>query len=143
MAKGFKSGGKNWQPGQSGNSKGRPALPAELHAIKKLTPAYIKAVIAKLAQMTPQEMMSYVEGGSGNNMEYMVASIIMKATTDGDHNKLNFLLDRTIGKVVEQHKVTLEPVTYKTTITPDGNLFQEVISEEVFGETIDMEKVNG
>ena len=117
-----------FRPGNPGGP-GRPALPAELAAIKKLTPSYIRMVIAKLARMTQQEMVTYLQTSSANNMELMVASIIVKATQEGDHSKLNFLLDRSIGKVVEERRVQLEPVVYKTTVRGDGALVQEVVAE--------------
>lgn len=124
-----------WRRGESGNPAGRPCLPAEIRAIKKLSPAYVRQVIAKLARMDREQMVNWLQTplklGGPNNLELMVASIIVKATTDGDHTKLNFLLDRSIGKVVEERKVQLEQVRYRTTIRADGALMQEVLREAV------------
>lgn len=136
------SGKKAWEPGgPSPNPNGRPRLPADLAAIKKLTPSYIRMVIAKLARMTQQEMVTYLQTSGANNMELMVASIIVKATQEGDHSKLNFLLDRSIGKVVEEKRVQLEPVIYKTTVRSDGALVQEVVSEALGEDQTEKEKV--
>ena len=67
--------------------------------------------------------------GGPNNLEIMVASIIVKATADGDASKLSFLLDRSIGKVVEERKVEITPVKYVTTVRGDGALMQDVVKE--------------
>lgn len=133
-----------WQPGQSPNPLGRPRLPADLRAIKKLTPSYIRMVIAKLTRMDPGELMSYLElplaQGGPNNLEIMVASIIRRAGIDGDQSKLNFLLDRSIGKVVEERKLQLEHVIYKTTVRSDGALMQEVVAEALGEDTKEKEE---
>ena len=131
-----KTRGRPFKKGESGNPKGRPPMPAEMREIKKLSPQYLKTIIAKLSRMTPEEMMTWVKEPEDrtdvpNNMEVMIASIIHKAITDGDHNKLNFLLDRTIGKVVEEKKVQIQPVKYITKVSEDGGLLQEVIQEAI------------
>jgi DNA-binding TFAR19-related protein (PDSD5 family) len=122
-----------FKPGQSGNPAGRPPLPAELKAIKDLSPQLVRKIIAKLALMDRKTMFEWLEKpqdqGGPNNMEMMVASIITKAITDGDQSRLNFLLDRSIGKVVEQKVVQLQPVEYVTSVRADGALVQSVINE--------------
>ena len=131
-----------FKPGQSGNPKGRPPLPAEIRAIKSLSPQYVKKIISKLALMDREQMMEWIQKplikGGPTNIELMVASIITKAVTDGDQGKLNFLLDRTIGKVVENRNVQFQPVQYVTTVRADGALMQEVI-KEALGEVEDGE----
>jgi hypothetical protein len=135
MAKGFKTGGKDWEPGQSGNPLGRRPLPAAYKKIQKLSPHYVRMVISRLARMTKDELYEFLQssdGSSGPNMlEMMIGAIAVKAAADGDHSKLNFLLDRTIGKVVEEKRLQIQPVTYKTSISADGSLVQEVIEAEI------------
>ena len=136
MADKKKAKGRPFQKGQSGNPKGRPPMPPELREIKKLSPGYIKVLIAKLSRMTPDQMMEWMKGEGAerdkpNNLEVMLASIIHKAVVDGDHAKLNFLLDRTIGKVVEEKKVQIQPVKYITKVSEDGALLQEVVQEAI------------
>jgi len=128
-----------WKPGYAPNPAGRVPMSPELKAIKKLSPGYLKLIIAKLARMTPQELiLSAKDPGKLNNLEMMVASIVSRAIQDGDHSKLNFLLDRSIGKVVEERRVILEPVIYKTTIRGDGALVQEVMSDVLGEEFVDI-----
>lgn len=131
-----------WKPGQSGNPKGPAVLPAELRAVTRLSAGYVKGLIAKLSQLSPEQLVVGLETNAFNAMEAMVASIIKRAIVDGDHSRLNFLLDRTVGKVVEQRIVKLEPVTYRTTIQPDGSLMQELLRDEFGdpeGEIVDVE----
>jgi len=137
------SGKGGFKPGESGNPKGRLPMSPELRAIKALSPGYVKKIISKLTQMDPKTLMAWVELSVAgqtvepmNNLEMMLASIINKAVSEGDQGKLNFLLDRTIGKVVENRNVTLQPVKYITTVREDGALMQEVIAESL-GETDD------
>lgn len=126
--------GARWRPGQSGNPAGVPRLPPEMKAISKLTPSYVKAIIAKLSRMSRDELMSYLESGQVPTLELAVASILMKSVADGDPTRLNFLLDRSVGKVVEERRVQIQPVVYRTTVRADGALLQEVIQEELAGD---------
>jgi hypothetical protein len=134
MAKGFKSGGRDWKKGESGNSRGLLPMPEELRVVKKLTPSYVKMVIAKLARMSRDEFIEFqrrpAELGGPNMIEMTIGSILMKAVETGDHSRLNFILDRSIGKTVEERNVTLRPVTYTTSIRGDGSLLQAVLDEE-------------
>lgn len=129
VAIGKKSGGKDFVPGQSGNPKGGNSLPPEIKALKKLTPGYIKGIISKIALMPREQLMVYLQDPGIAQIELTVASILVKATSDGDSAKLQFLLDRSIGKVTEQRTVTLQPVEYITKTRPDGALVRSVINE--------------
>lgn len=144
-----------WTPGVSGNptgaGAGRPPMPEELRKIKALTQGQVKRAISRLLTMPREELERILRAAkeqqenpqlrleakdqqalaSLNNLEWMIAAVIMKGMTEGDHGRLNFLLDRTIGKVVEERRVQLEPVTYKTTVRGDGALVQEVIRESL------------
>lgn len=124
-----------FKKGESGNPNGRPKLPPELKQIKQLSPSYVKTVIAKLTRMSKEQITEWIElpmeSGGPNLLEMMVASVINQALSHGDHSKLQFLLDRSIGKVVEQHKVQVQPVTYKTKVREDGALLQEVVTEAI------------
>lgn len=146
MAKGFKTGGRDFKAGQIGNPKGRTPMPDDIRTItRSFTPTYIKGVIAKLSLMKPDDLVLGLEMNSFNSVETMVANIIKRAIVEGDHSRLNFLLDRTIGKVVEERRVKLESVVYKTTIQPDGGLIQELMRDE-FGDpeanTLDVEAID-
>jgi hypothetical protein len=100
-----------WKKGQSGNPGGRPKLPAELKMIKELTGEEVKRLFAKYARMNKEEISSAVTDKTTPMFELVIAAGLVKAVKDGDYQKLNFILDRTIGKVVEKTEVELpEPV---------------------------------
>jgi len=139
MANGFKTGGKNFEKGKVSNPRGRPPVPDEYKKIQKLNADQVKGMIAKFARMTIAEMEDYLNSGTAPVFEAMIGNIIRKCLEDGDHAKLNFLLDRTIGKVKENVEVSLVPqITYKTTMTEDGRMIQDVIKQEL-PEAIDAE----
>lgn len=122
-----------FKKGESGNKKGRPPQLKEYKEVKKLTPSYVKMVISKLARMSRDEFIEFqrtpAELGGPNLMEMTIGSILMKAVETGDHSRLDFLLNRSIGKTVEERNVTVRPVTYTTSIRGDGSLLQSVLSE--------------
>lgn len=125
--------GRPWKPGQSGNQKGRPPLPPEYRAIKEVSPQHVRRAISKMLQMTRADLDEYMKLDSSadgpNALECAIGAILIQAIANADHSKLGFLLDRSIGKVVEERKFHLEPVVYKTTVRGDGALVQEVVCE--------------
>lgn len=129
-----------FKPGQSGNPKGRPVLPPEVKAIQALSPEYVKKIISKFSHMSKEEMRDFLQKGPDdpngpNMMEIMIGSIVAKAAQDGDYTRLNFLLDRSIGRVKETIDVSLAPrINYQTTMEADGRLLQELVKEEIEAE---------
>lgn len=133
--------GTRFKPGQSGNPAGRKKLPPEIQAINSLTPEYVKKIISKFSQMSKEEMGTFLrlgpdDPGGPNMMEIMIGSIVAKAAQDGDYTRLNFLLDRSIGRVKETIDVSLAPrINYQTTMEADGRMLQELVKEEIEAET--------
>lgn len=134
---GKKRRGGSFTQGKSGNPSGRPKMPEELRVIKEMTQSHVKRVISKLAEMSREEMDAWVETGVPSNLERMVSAIIVRAIAEGDHNKLSFLLDRTIGKVVEQRRLEIQAVKYITKVNEDGALLQEVVQAELAGDCLE------
>lgn len=125
-----------WQEGQSGNPNGRPRLPQELKVVTKLSPSILKALIDKLANTPIEELMSMKETGAFNKMGLLEAGVVavwMKAIQEGDHSRLEWIVNRSrIGKVKEQLDVTLTPkITFRTNMTEDGRMFQDIIKEGI------------
>lgn len=113
MAKGKKTGGADFQPGQSGNPGGRPAIPADIKEARKLTQIEFEKLVNKYIWLTQAGFGEAAEDQSISMFERMIGSIVQKACNEGDHQRLNFLLDRLIGKVTEKMEIKAEPFIVK------------------------------
>ncbi len=106
--------GRPFQPGQSGNPAGRGKLPEELRQYKELTPEEVKRMFAKYARMGEAGIDEAMNEDDTPMFEKVIASGLKRALKDGDYAKLNFILDRTIGKVAEKTSIDLpEPLIIK------------------------------
>ena len=128
MAKGRKTGGRDWKSGTSGNKAGRPALPPELRAVKPISAARVRTIITNLMFMGREEMLKHIQAPTTSVLELLIASVMTHATTEGDEARLGFLLDRSIGKIVSGPTV-LQSCTYRTTVGGGGRLWQEMLDE--------------
>lgn len=84
---------KPFKPGQSGNPSGKPK--------NLLTKDKVKAIVGKFANMTREELQSVVADPKSTMIEITVASIMVKAAKDGDYTRLDFILNRSIGRVLD------------------------------------------
>lgn len=112
---------------------GRPPTPPDLKEVKKLTPSFVHRLIAKLGRMDLASLEAHLKDPETTVLDLMVGRIIMKAIREGDHQRLNFLFDRTIGKVLQQVQVEMpEPLVVRgkesgkelllTAKTPEGQV---------------------
>lgn len=92
---------KSWKPGQSGNESGRPK--------GLLTSDQIKAILRDLLKLNRQELQDVISDPKTNMIKLTIASVIAKAAKDGDYSRLEFLLNRGIGKVKDELVVTDDP----------------------------------
>ena len=112
------------------NSVGRPPLRRDLKGVKLLTQQDVSRLMQKMMDMSLVDLQDMVDDPTTPAMELMLARIIEKAMREGDHQRLNFLFDRTIGKVVDKKEVEIRPVRYVTGVEADGTLVQQVLEEE-------------
>ena len=61
MAKGTKTGGRDWKQEKSSNPSGRPKLPEEVREMRKLTIERITTVFLKYLSMTMLEMLTIIK----------------------------------------------------------------------------------
>jgi hypothetical protein len=99
----------SFKPGQSGNPKGQPKLDKHLKEVQKLTGVRFNAIVSKYASCSKEELYAIVQDPKTSVLDLTVCSILSKAMSQGDHGRLNFLLDRTIGKVKEVKEVQVAP----------------------------------
>ena len=108
MAKGKKTGGRNFVKGQSGNLNGQPKIPKEVKEIRRLTTADYVLTVNKFLYADISEIKSYMNNPKATALELMVAKVVVKSIESGDQTRLQFLLDRLIGPVKQKVEHTGE-----------------------------------
>lgn len=107
---------------------------------------HVKKLIQEMIRMNKEELMLAIKNPAASCLCLAVGSIIVSAIRDADTQKLNFLLERSIGKVKESIAVEFAPtVQYITEINSDGNLIQSVIKDEPMPDrniTIDLTEID-
>jgi hypothetical protein len=101
MAKGRKTGGRNWQKGETGNPKGAPKTPEDVKALRRLNGPEFDRVANKFLFLTKAEIVRILNDAATPSLELIVASVIHKAIIEGDAKRLEYLLMRVIGKVAQ------------------------------------------
>lgn len=81
---------------------GKRAVPKDLQQASNLTKTMLKGVINKHLWMTQHQLKEAMKNKTTPMIELVVGSIIHKAVVDGDERRLDFILNRMIGKVTEQ-----------------------------------------
>lgn len=89
----------------SANPFGRPLLPKELKEAKKLNRAGMELAFNLHISSTQEALEEFVKDKSNKVLDLIIASMLLKAIKEGDHYRLNFLLDRLIGKVKDEVEV--------------------------------------
>ena len=110
MAKGMKTGGKNWVKGQSGNPTGGAAHNPVVKAVRALTKERVAEIIEEILTTDPADAHE-MKGKAKTVMEAWLMAGIQKAVRNGDLVPLNALLDRLIGKVKDQVENSGETTT--------------------------------
>lgn len=90
-----------FKPGVSGNPAGAAKLPEEIKAARKLTRIEFETIVNKYLYLSEEELNEKRKDKTLTLIEMMVLSIVQKAIVQGDEKRLDFLLDRMIGKVVQ------------------------------------------
>lgn len=107
---------KPFQKGVAANPAGRTPLPKDLKAaiktVSRLTPALVSALITKYCYKTRDEIKEILSDPTTSAIDLTICTVLSKAMNNGDHQRLEFLLNRTIGKVADR----VEQVTFDHTI---------------------------
>lgn len=104
--KGKKTGGRDFEPGHAKAGPGRPPVPLDLKNVKPLGSDSIQRLIAALWETPLNELKDLKDNVFAPAGRAIMASILYRAWADGDHQRINFILDRTIGKVKDVVEVT-------------------------------------
>lgn len=99
----------SWKPGQSGNPDGRVKLPEDIKTAKRINKIELERLLNLYLSLTDDEIKLRQADTGTTQIERMIASIVEKGIVQGDQQRLNFLLDRLVGKVKEEIDVTVRP----------------------------------
>lgn len=97
MAKGFKTGGKNFPKGKSGNPDGRPPLPPDILAARRINRAEFERIANEFLYLTQAEVEARFKDPKTTQIERMIGSQILAAGL-GDPKRFNCVMDRLLGK---------------------------------------------
>lgn len=98
MAKGKKTGGKDFKPGVVTNPNGRPPDAPELKELRHMSKNELAALFHKILAAKPEELNNF----NGTVLEKWVSSIIYHGIKTGDYGRLNPFIERLFGKVKEE-----------------------------------------
>lgn len=105
MAKGKKTGGRNFPAGNSFG--GRPPLPPELKAVRRLTRTEFERIANKYLWMTPAELAAVLVDPETPMLERVIVRVLSKADDEGEFGPIEWLAQRLIGKVKDQVDVSV------------------------------------
>ncbi len=136
MAKGRKTGGRNYTPGTSGNPGGLSKLPKDIREIKQLTEREFTLLMVKYMDTPVKKLKLHYQAMELPGKDLMIISVIYMAVKFGDYKRVEFLLNRLIGKVKDQvdHTVNLtQTQTHEAANSPlhfAGLKFQNAIKKD-------------
>lgn len=122
MAKGKKTGGRNFQKGVSGNPKGRPPLPKELNEALRMTRKEFTELLVKYLAYSLEDLKKTQKAKETKALDRIVIAVIVNAIAKGDDRRLDFLMNRIIGKVkdVIEHETADGQIPNAVIILPDN-----------------------
>ena|SRR5712675_2297773 len=98
-----------FKKGQSGNPSGRPkGIESDIKSLPVVSKQEVVGAFNKFMHMPIPELETYVKNKQGTAFEYTVARILAMAAVKGDPIRLDFLLNRLIGKVADKIDVTVK-----------------------------------
>lgn len=100
MAKGKKTGGRNFKPGQSGNPNGRPRTPPEQKALRRFNRSYLEERLNELLMLPPTTLAALKQNRATPMIDLMIIATIERAVESGDYHRVSFLIEQLIGKPI-------------------------------------------
>lgn len=98
MAKGQKTGGKDFKPGQSGNPNGRPPLPEDVRLVRKMNQAEFDSTIAHMVTLPASRVKEIADSLETPALERALAKTLYLAGRSGDQKRLEVILNRMHGR---------------------------------------------
>ena len=85
---------------------GKPKVPEEVKFARKLNREFVEVKITELLRKTMNQIEDILDDGDRESIDHFLAKIIYLGVREGDHQRLNFLFERVIGKVTNVIDVT-------------------------------------
>lgn len=101
MAIGKKTGGRDFEPGFSGNPAGRPKLDENLKMIRRAAASNVARALKELLSLSPSELQARREGNSITGLELMLIDLIDRGGK-GDARAADLILNRYAGRIVDE-----------------------------------------
>ena len=112
MTSQFKKGkqegpGKPFEAGKSGNPQGRPPTSPDVVKARKLNAVEVSRIISEMLYKTQDEIAAIRNDPASSSIQVLIAAIMIKGVSFGDYASLDFIFNRSIGKVTEkvEHKL--------------------------------------
>lgn len=95
-----------WKKGQSGNPKGRPPIPEDVRAARKLTQVEFERICANLFNTSTKRLGEICRDPQTPVLTALIARILEKGIAESSRVELNYFIERFLGKVAENHNIT-------------------------------------
>jgi hypothetical protein len=108
MAKGQKTGGKDFKPGESGNPNGRPTIPEDIKQARKLNRTELERILNEFCSLSLVDLKARVESKTANVLEVLIGKILAEGIRKGDERRLDFILSRIPSIGPMRQKISLD-----------------------------------
>lgn len=117
--------------------KGRPPLSDDMKRLKKLTQTQVLTYVSKFGQLRKLDLQNHLQDQDLPIIELCFCKLWLEVLDKGDHTKLDFLLNRSIGKVKEVHEVSSQGGVM--IVRPNGDKVFMGANPEEMSETLELE----
>ena len=84
---------------QSGKNYYQATVPQDVRDARKINKVQVEQILNQYLNLPFGELQAAIRDPTKTTMEVLVMSILIQAIKKGDHDRLNFVLDRLIGRV--------------------------------------------
>jgi hypothetical protein len=106
MAKGKKTGGRNFQKGQVSNPRGGGALTPQTRALRKITIEHLEEIADLILQGNIEELKRLATDPSTSVMKVWIAKAAVAGMTSGNLHSLEIILNRVMGRPRETVQIS-------------------------------------
>ena len=116
MAKGNKTGGRNFTKGTSGNPCGRPKIPDDIKELNNFNSVEFARICNDMFYMKSDDLEKVLQDRDEQVIRKIVAKTLKEALKTGDPKRVEFFLNRLIGKCPAQDQNVGLKISYHAEI---------------------------